>query len=158
MPVVYFLFWIVLNGRITVEVIVTGVVTAFLASLLFYRFIGLDSATEKKVFRKIVAINVYLGALVAEVFKANIQIFKIILSPEVITNPQIKYFDSPVRSDLAKIALAYTICLTPGTIVVELEGNRFGVHTIDAKMLDWVEDSWHMVEKLKDIEGGHGHV
>ena len=155
MPVLFFIFWIIINSRITVEVIVTGIVVALLMGLLFYRFIGLNPKTELKALRKIGAIIVFLAAVVYEVIKANVQMVKVVLSPKIKTNPVIKYFDSPVRSDLAKMAMACTINLTPGTVLVELSDDIFGVHTINSEFVEGMEDEWHIVKKLQKIEGGH---
>jgi multicomponent Na+:H+ antiporter subunit E len=155
LPIFFFVFWVILNARITIEVIITGIIVAFLISLLFYRFIGLSPKTELKALRKIGAIIIFLGAVFWEVIKANFQMVKLLLSPKIKTDPLIKYFDSPVRSDLAKMAMACTINLTPGTVLIELSGNRFGVHTINAKFLDGMEDTWHIVKMLQKIEGGH---
>ena len=155
MPVFFLVFWIILNSRFTFEVIISGIFIALLTGLLFYRFIGLSPKTELKALRKTGAIIIFLGAVVYEVFRANIQMVKVVLSPKIKTDPLIKYFDSPVRSDLAKMALACTINLTPGTVLVELSDDRYGVHTINAKFLDGMEDTWHIVKKLQKIEGGH---
>jgi multicomponent Na+:H+ antiporter subunit E len=124
-------------------------------TLFFYRFIGLSPVTEKKIIHKSFSIAAYIAALIIEMIKANVQMIKILLSPVIETKPQIKYFDSPVRSDIAKVALATSINLTPGTILVELENNRFGVHSIDESMLKDIDYTWNLVQKLRDIEGGH---
>ena len=155
MPVFFFIFWVILNSRITFEVIITGIIVAFLIGLLFYRFIGLNPRTELKALKKIGAIIIFLGAVFFEVIKANYQMVKLLLSPKIKTDPIIKYFDSPVRSDLAKMAMACTINLTPGTVLIELSDNRFGVHTINAKFVEGMESTWHIVKKLQNIEGGH---
>jgi multicomponent Na+:H+ antiporter subunit E len=155
MPIIFFIFWIALNGRVTLEVVGTGVFATVLMSLLFYRFIGLSPATERKLVLKIFSVMLYVFALVIEMIKANVQMIKIVLSPVIETKPQIKYFDSPVRSDIAKVALATSINLTPGTILVELTDDRFAVHSIDASMLVDIDYSWNLVQKLRKIEGGH---
>jgi multisubunit Na+/H+ antiporter MnhE subunit len=56
---------------------------------------------------------------------------------------------------MAIMALACTINLTPGTVFVELEDGKLGVHAIDAKFLVGMEDKWRVVKKLREIEGGH---
>ncbi|MCL2791709.1 MAG: Na+/H+ antiporter subunit E [Spirochaetaceae bacterium] len=158
MPIIFFAFWIILNGRITGEVIFTGILTAVIISLLFYCFIGLSPVTEKKILRKIFSVLSYVFSLLIEMIKANIVMIKIVLSPVIKTKPQIKYFKSPVRSDIAKVALATSINLTPGTILVELKDDQFAIHSIDAAMLVGIENSWILVQKLKKIEGGHDVV
>ena len=155
MPVLFFLFWIILNARFTPEVVISGIVVAVFIGIFFYKFIGLNPKTELKAVKKIGLIIVYLFMLLIEVLKANANMIKLVLSRNIVTNPQIKYFDSPVRSDIAKMALACTINLTPGTVFIELEDNKFGVHAIDAKFLVGMEDDWHIVKMLRRIEGGH---
>ena len=155
MPVLFLLFWIILNARVTPEVVISGVVVAFVVGLLFYKFIGLNPKTELKALKKVGLIIVYFFVLMAEIIKANANMIKLVLSPNIKTNPQIKYFDSPVRSDIAKMALACSINLTPGTVFIELEDNKFGVHAIDAKFLVGMEGDWHIVKRLRQIEGGH---
>ena len=155
MPVLFFLFWIILNARVTPEIVISGIVVAVLIGIFFYKFIGLSPKTELKAVKKIGLILVYLGMLIIEVLKANANMIKLVLSKNIVTNPQIKYFDSPVRSDIAKMALACSINLTPGTVFIELEDNKFGVHAIDAKFLVGMEGDWHIVKMLRRIEGGH---
>ena len=155
MPVLFFLFWIILNARVTPEIVISGIVVAVLIGIFFYKFIGLSPKTELKAVKKIGLILIYLGMLIIEVLKANANMIKLVLSRNIVTNPQIKYFDSPVRSDIAKMALACSINLTPGTVFIELEDNKFGVHAIDAKFLVGMEGDWHIVKMLRRIEGGH---
>lgn len=154
MPVLFFAFWLILNARLTLEVIVIGILVCALISALTYRLLGLRISTEKKVWAKFGSIIGYLFVLVIEVFKANIQMILLILSPTIDIKPQIVYFDSPVRSDAAKVAMANSITLTPGTITVMLDDDTFGIHAIDAPLGDGVEDSV-FVHRLKRIEGGH---
>ena len=155
MPVLFLLFWLILNARITFEIVASGIVVAALVGVLFYRFIGLSPKTELKALKKVGLIFVYLGMLMIDVIKANVNMIKLVLSPNIVTNPQIKYFDSPVRSDIAKMELTCSINLTPGTVFIELEDNKFGVHAIDAKFLVGLEGEWHIVKMLRRIEGGH---
>lgn len=154
MPVVILGFWLILNGRFTVEVIVIGLIISILVSLISYRFLGLGFASEKRAFGKIFQIIAYLISLVGAVIKANFAMIALVLSPEIEIKPQIIYFKSPVRGDFAKVALANSITLTPGTITVHLEEGKFGIHTIDAPMAEGIESS-KFVRKLKNIEGGH---
>ena len=155
MPVLFLLFWLILNARVTFEIVASGIVVAALVGLLFYRFIGLSPKTELKALKKVGLIFVYFGMLMIDVIKANANMIRLVLSRNIVTNPQIKYFDSPVRSDIAKMALTCSINLTPGTVFIELEDNKFGVHAIDAKFLVGLEGDWHIVKMLRKIEGGH---
>ena len=153
MPVLFLAFWIVLNSRVTLEVAAIGIFISTLMSLFVYRFVGISFDAEKKVWAKTWQLIVYLALLLREIIKANFQMIRIILSPKLEIHPQIVYFKSPVKSDFAKVMLTYSIMLTPGTVIFELEGDRFGIHAIDPTMADGINESV-FVHKLKNIEGG----
>ena len=154
MPVLFFAFWLILNGRLTGEIVIIGLVIAVLVSVVSYRFFGASLSSERKALLKIFQIIGYLIALVGEVIKANLAMIALVLSPEIEIKPQIIYFNSPLRADLARVALANSITLTPGTITVLLEDGKFGIHTVDAPMAVGIESS-KFVSRLKKIEGGH---
>lgn len=154
MPLLFLVFWIVLNGRITLEVIATGIFVTILVSLFTYKLIGIDRFREKKVWNKLFSIIAYLFSLIIEVVKANIHMINIVLAPVIEIKPQIVYFKSPVRSDAAKVALANSITLTPGTISIKLDDDTVGIHAIDKPLAVGIEEST-FVKKLKEIEGGH---
>lgn len=155
MPILFLIFWIVLNGRITPDVVVVGVAATALVSVVTYKLLGVGWQNERRVWGRISGIIGYLLILVVEVFKANIHMIVLILSPTIEIKPQLIYFKSPVRTNAAKVALANSITLTPGTITIKLDEEGFGVHAIDSESGYKVEASV-FVERLKKIEGGHG--
>lgn len=154
MPLLFFIFWIVLNGRFTWDVLLTGVFATLLVTVFTYKLLGIDFAREKKVWRRLGRIVPYFFLLIVEVVKANIHMIQTILASVIEIRPQIVYFKSPVRSDGSKIALASSITLTPGTITIKLEGDDFGVHALDESFAEGVDAS-AFVKRLKKIEGGH---
>ena len=153
MPILFLLFWIVLNSRISVEVVVIGIFVSALMSLFLYRLIGISFELEKRIWARCWKLLKYLAALLWEIVKANIQMVKIILSPTLKIQPRIVYFESPVKTDFAKIIMTYSVMLTPGTVIFELEGNRFGIHAIDPAMGEGVTES-KLTQRLKKIEEG----
>lgn len=154
MPVLLFLFWIALNGRYTFDVIVTGIIVTILASVFNYCFVGIDFKTEKKIWSKFFLIIFYLFTIVIEVVKSNVLMIRIVLSPVINIKPQLVYFNSPVRSEMAKVMLANSITLTPGSVTFKVDGDKYGVHAIDPVVGDKLDNN-HLVQKIKKIEGGH---
>ena len=153
MPVLFLLFWIILNSRVTAEVVILGVFVSALMSLFLYRVIGISFGLEKRIWAKSWQMLVYLGALMGEIIKANLQMIKIILSPSMKIQPQIVYFQSPVKTSFSKVVMTYSVMLTPGTVIFELEGDRFGIHAIDPAMGVGVTES-KLTHRLKKIEEG----
>ena len=157
MPILFLLFWIVLNSRVSLEVVLIGIFVSALMSLFIYRVIGLSFQLEKRIWARSWQLLVYLGALLREIIKANWQMIKIILSPTLKIQPQILYFQSPVKSNFSKIVMTYSVMLTPGTVIFELEGARFGIHAIDPAMGTGVTES-KLTHRLKKIEEGIDRV
>ena len=154
MPILFLFFWVILNGRVTVEVVAIGVFVSLTMSLFTYRIIGVNPKKELQVWKKYGAYFIpYVVTLVVSVVKANFQMIRLVLSPRAKASPQIVYFKSPVKTDFARMLLTYSIMLTPGTFIFELEDGRFGVHAIEKTMTEGINDT-NVVHELRNIEEG----
>jgi len=152
MPILFLLFWIVLNSRVTLEVVLVGIVVSAGMSLFAYRVVGISFKSELKIWAAFGRhIFHYAWMLITNMIKSNVQMIKVILSRDTGERPQIVYFKSPVKADYAKIILMYSIMLTPGTVAFEVEEDRFGIHAINSKMAKDIEKSI-FVRKLIKIE------
>lgn len=158
----FFAVWVILNGKVTLEICLFGL---GISAALFYficRYMDYSIRSEMLLFRLIPLFFQYFWVLVQEIVKANVAVFKLIMSPELQPEPAIVYFDTDLKTGLAKVLLANSITLTPGTITVSVEGNRFCVHCLDKELAGGLEDSM-FVELLKKIEereeawGGRKH-
>ena len=89
--------------------------------------------------------------LVEEIAKANLSVLKLILSPDVEPEPARVYFTSGLQTGAAKVILADSITLTPGTITVSVEGDRFCVHCLDWEFAEGMEASV-FVTYLEEME------
>lgn len=162
MFLLFFAVWVILNGKVTLEICLFGL---GISAALFYficRYMDYSIRSEMLLFRLIPLFFQYFWVLVQEIVKANVAVFKLIMSPELQPEPAIVYFDTDLKTGLAKVLLANSITLTPGTITVSVEGNRFCVHCLDKELAGGLEDSM-FVELLKKIEereeawGGRKH-
>ncbi len=151
MFILIFAVWLILNGKITLEICVIGLVLS--AALFFFlcRFMDYSVQAEITVFKLAPMMVRYLWVLVQEIVKANIVVLGIILSPEMEPEPALAYFDTDLKSDMARAVLADSITLTPGTITVSVEGNTFCVHCLDRKLAEGLDDSV-FVRLLREME------
>ena len=78
MPILFLLFWIILNSRITLEVGGIGVFVSALMAVFVYRLIGLSFKEEWQIWKQAAALFRYLLALLVEIIKANLQMIRII--------------------------------------------------------------------------------
>ena len=99
----------------------------------------------------------YLLVLLTEIVKANGQVLFFILSPRYEAEPQLIHFTSGLRTEFARVILANSITLTPGTITVSLEGNDFYVHCLDKEFAEGI-DSSAFVELLQKMEAVQEYV
>lgn len=153
MPVflLFFAVWMILNGKVTAEICIFGVL---ISAALFYfmcRYMEYSLKKELLLFRLTRLFIRYFGVLVKEIVKANVCVLKIILSPELQPEPAFVYFDTDLRTGLARVLLANSITLTPGTITVSVEDDRFCVHCLDKELAEGMETSV-FVKLLKEME------
>ncbi len=146
-----FCVWVILNGRITMEICILGILVSAAIFAFLCRFLDYSVKKELLLFRLFPLFVRYLWVLVEEIVKANICVLKIILSPELQPEPAVVYFDTRLRSGIARVMLADSITLTPGTITVSLEGNHYCVHCLDRELAQGLEDSV-FVELLEEME------
>lgn len=143
--------WLILNGRATVEIMLFGLV---ISAALFYfmcRFMGYSGKKELLLFLLFPLFMRYLWVLVQEIVKANVCVLKLILSPDLQPEPAFLYFDTDFKTGTARMLLANSITLTPGTITVSVEGDRFFVHCLDRELAEGMEESV-FVGLLKQME------
>ena len=133
-----FCVWVILNGRITLEICILGILVSAAVFAFLCRFLDYSVKKELLLFRLFPLFVRYLWVLVEEIVKANVCVLKIILSPELQPEPAVVYFDTRLKSGIARVMLADSITLTPGTITVSLEGNHYCVHCLDRELAQLV--------------------
>ena len=145
------LFWIILNGKITVEILAIGLVISALIMLFANKFLNYKISTEKKFWRNIGFAAEYLVVLLWEIIKANVVVLKILLTKGRKINPVIVHFDSPLKKEFLQVVLANSITLTPGTITVRMNENGYEVHCLDESLAEGL-NSGVFVKMLKKME------
>ena len=130
MTILLFLLWLLLNGRVTVEIIAIGAgVTAALA-LFMARFLGWNVRRERELLRVAPLFLLYLLNLLWETIKAAATVLLVALTPSLHPEPVLVEFRSGLPREYQNVILANSITLTPGTITVFQEGDRFLVHAL----------------------------
>lgn len=126
-----FLFFIILNGRITWEILLVGAVLCAAADLLACRTLGWNREKSRRTLRLLPDILRYAGLMLWEILKANIAVIHVILDPKMRElNPQLIPFRSGLRSDFARTVLSDSITITPGTYTVCTDGEELMVHCL----------------------------
>lgn len=151
MYLLFLLFWIILNGKITTEILIFGIVIS--AAMYYFTCKFLDYSIKKDMlFAKSAGyLFVFACVLVKEIVIANINVSKFVYSAKYVPEPAICYFNPKLESGIARVLLANSITLTPGTVTVSEDDGVFCVHALDKALADGIEDC-SFVRILKKME------
>lgn len=141
MYLLFFLVWVIFNGQITLEIAIFGLVIAAVVYAFTCKFLDWSPSRDLFLFRKCGQILGYTGLLIWEIVKANASTLAMILSPKLEPDPVVVHIRTKLKSRTAKVLLANSITLTPGTITVALEGDELTVHCLDRSFSEGLADS-----------------
>ncbi len=151
MYIIFFLIWIIFNGQFTLEIAAFGVVIAGVMYIFICKFMNYSPKTDLILLKKLIYILQYLFILIKEIIKANYLVIKMIMTSRYELEPAIVRFKVDLKTVPARIMLANSITLTPGTITVSLEGNEYVVHCLDRELAEGIDTSV-FVTLLKKLE------
>lgn len=151
MFILFFLIWVIFNGQLTLEIAAFGVVIAGVMYWFLCKFFNYKLRYDLFFWRKAPLLIQYLFTLIWEILKANLIVFKMIYSEEYELEPAVVRFKTDLHSTFARVLLANSITLTPGTITVSLTDNEYTVHCLDKELADGITSSI-FVKLLTKIE------
>src|SRR5665647_880293 len=123
------IFWLLLTFKLTVPNIIVGSVASVICSLFFGRFFITNVYKLLQPHRYFWFI-VYLFVFIRECIKANFDVAYRVLHPAMPIRPGIVKVKTTLKSDLAKMLLANSITMTPGTITVDIIDDYLFIHWI----------------------------
>lgn len=151
MYLVFFLIWIIFNGQITLEIAAFGVVVSAVMYFFICKFLNYRPQMDLIALKKAGEILHYLAVLITEIIKANVSLVKMVLSVQYEIEPVLICFRVDLKTKIARVLLANSITLTPGTITVSLKDNEYVVHCLDKSLAQGINDSI-FVKLLKKLE------
>lgn len=151
MYIIFLLLWIMLNGQFNLEIVCFGVVIAGVLYAFVCRFLDYSPKKDLLLMRKLPYILGYILILIWEIIKANMDAIRLSLSVRNEVDPVIVRFRTDLKSRAARVALANSITLTPGTITVALEEDELIVHALDETLIEGIDESI-FVRMLRKME------
>ena len=152
MYIIFFLIWVIFNGQLTLEIAAFGLVIAGIMYWFTCKFLGYSPKTDLKMGKKLFQILHYVFVLIKEIIKANFETIRLICSAGRVVEPVLVEFEVHFKTDTSRFLLANSITLTPGTITVAVEGDKFIVHCLDQTLAEGISSSV-FVKLLEKIEG-----
>ena len=134
------LIWLIANGNLATDTIIAGVVISAVIALAFSTFARVYSVIRWSP-KVIYYYLMYLGVFSIELFKANINVMRLVFSPRIDIKPGIVEIKTGLKSPIGRLALANSITLTPGTLVVDIKDDSLFIHWINIGATDPVAAS-----------------
>ena len=152
MLLLFFLAWIVFNGRVTLEIVLFGIAIAAAVFWFLCRFMDYSLPREIRFYRRLPQFAQYIFVLVKEIVLANLAVCRMILTRKETMEPVLVRVHTDLKTETARVILANSITLTPGTITVSMTGQELLVHCLDKTLSKGMEDSV-FVKLLEKLEG-----
>lgn len=154
MYLLFFIIWIIFNGRFTWEIAAFGVVLAGVMYGFICKFMNYRPSMDVLVCRKLFGFLHYLFVLVKEIVKANVTVIGMIFSSRYELEPAVVRFRTNLQSKFARAVLANSITLTPGTITISMVDGEYIVHCLDKSLADGLErcEFVELLEKLERVD------
>ncbi len=151
MGILYFAIWVILNGKVTMEIVLFGIAVAAAASILSRKVLGFSRKKERTLLQNSGLLFRYAVLLIWEIIKASLLVMGVALRPGDKPEPVVVEFDSDFHTQFQNVLLANSITLTPGTFTLLQEGNHFVVHCLKEEYAEGIEHSAfvQLLEKMK---------
>ena len=127
--IVLFMIWIVLTSTLVWEELLAGIVLSAIVAAMGYSLFtekGMGNFHPKRIAYLLAYIPIFLW----DIIKANLDVAYRVLSPSMPIKPGIVEIHTDLKSDIAKLGLANSITLTPGTLTMDVDGDRMFIHWI----------------------------
>lgn len=149
---VLWFIWIVLAGFQPVEMIAGGII-AVLLSLVINKFLAYHFTIDLPI-RLVKFVFIYIPLFTYKLVIANLQVARIVLSPSLPINPGFVKVPTKLKGDVAKLTLANSITLTPGTLSLDVKDDYVYVHWIDIKGKDEKAYQEEICGQFEKVLGG----
>lgn len=127
--ILLFGFWLLLTFNLSPVNLITGAVVASISTIIFARYF-FPNVYKLLQPQRYFWFLVYLVTFIWQCIKANFDVAYRVLHPAMPIKPGIVKVKTELESDFARMMLANSITMTPGTITVDIVGDYFYVHWI----------------------------
>ena len=133
------LFWMLNSGHNSALMLSLGVISIAMVLFIAHRMDVVDhEAQPLHLTSKIPGYYVWLSK---EIFLANLLVVKHVWLGNKSISPVFATITASQKTEMGKVIYANSITLTPGTVTVNIEGDKFLVHSL-------------LRESIKDLEAG----
>jgi multicomponent Na+:H+ antiporter subunit E len=127
--------WFAANSSYAPEALATG---ALISAVLAYAFTRKRSVWRdiRLSPRRVYHFALFTGVFLIELVRANINVMRYVFSPRINIKPGIVRIKTRLKTPVGRLALANSIALTPGSLVIDIKDEELFVHWLDVKTTD----------------------
>lgn len=129
-----FAVWLVINASVELPVVASGALVSLALSWIFLRRSNVWRIEMSP--RKALHFLVYTGVFFVEMVKANIEMIRYVYARRLDIRPGIVKINVGLISPIGRLALANSIALTPGSLVMDITDDAMFIHWLDVKTTD----------------------
>ncbi len=150
---IFFLFWLAYTSSFEQAELLTGLSVSLLLSFFTYQSFSREKV-QNNIISRLFAFIKYIPVFLWEMLKANLDVAKRVIDPSLPINPGIIEIKTDLKSERAKLFLANSITLTPGTLTVDIIEDRLYIHWIDISTNDPAEQKKIISAKFEKLLEG----
>ena len=124
------LIWIALTSSFDLTSIATGAVVSAALAYLFAGRIAIWKTIRIDLSRLYFFV-LYTGVFFTELVRSNIAVLRYVYSPRPQIQPGVVRAKTRLKSPVGRLALANSVTLTPGTLVLDVDDDELVVHCLD---------------------------
>jgi multicomponent Na+:H+ antiporter subunit E len=124
------LLWILLVGSLEPTELSAGLLVALVVTVVSGPRLAILNGVRLEP-AALVHLVRYLGYFLVALVQSNIDMARRVLSPSLPLRPAVVEVATSLESALGRLVLANSITLTPGTLSVDVKGDRVLVHWVD---------------------------
>ncbi|WP_269930980.1 Na+/H+ antiporter subunit E [Aminobacter sp. HY435] len=129
-----FVLWLILNSSLAVPILATGAIVSFAIAWIFARRspVWQLSVTPRTAWHFLA----YTGRFFIELVKANLNMLRYVYAPRIDIHPGIVKVHVRLKTPVGRLALANSIALTPGSLVMDLRDDAMFIHWLNVETTD----------------------
>jgi multicomponent Na+:H+ antiporter subunit E len=127
--------WVVANSSLAPDVLITGGLVALPIAYVFSRR-GAAWQEIRLTPASLFHFMLYTCVFFRELVRANINMMRWVYSPRIDIRPGVVRITTRLKSPIGRLALANSIALTPGSLVLDIEDDTLLVHWLDVATTD----------------------
>lgn len=133
LALLFFAFWCVLSGKTDAFHLGLGVVSSLAAAWIARLLREEEPAIPRISWRSLLRWPFYLAWLMWQILLSSVQVARVVLHPRMPISPRLVRFRRRLSHPWARLTLANSITITPGTVTLDLHDNDYTVHALTAE-------------------------